>query len=244
MLEIRNVYKSYDQKNYVLKDISLDVLDGDIYAFIGHNGAGKTTLIKSIVGILPFEKGTIKIDGIDVALDSYEARKIISYIPDEPEAYDTMTGLEFLNFVADVFNISLSDRKERIEKYAKEFEIDKDLNTFIGSYSHGMKQKIIIISALIHEPKLIVMDEPFVGLDPKASFTLKNIMKDFVSNGGAIFYSTHVLETAEKLCNKIAVIKNGEIVKAGLMDVIVKDESLEEVFMEIYEEKGENEWYA
>ena len=236
MLEIRNVYKTYDNKNYALKDVSLDVNEGDIFAFIGHNGAGKTTLIKSIVGILPFEKGSIKIDGIDVNLDSFEAKKIISYIPDEPEAYDTMTGREFLNFVADAFNISLSDRKERIEKYAKDLEILGDLDTLIGSYSHGMKQKIIIISALIHNPKLIVMDEPFVGLDPKASFTFKNIMREFASEGGTIFYSTHVLETAEKLCNKIAVIKKGEIVKSGLMDVIIKDESLEQVFMEIYEE--------
>ena len=236
MIEIRNVYKTYDKQKYVLTDVSLDIEDGDIYAFIGHNGAGKTTLIKSIVGILPFEKGEIKINGIDVNQNPEESKKVIAYIPDEPEIYDSLTGLQFLNFVADAFNVSEVDRKERIEHYAQVFEMTEHLNNLVSSYSHGMKQKTIIMSALIHDPKVIIMDEPFVGLDPKASIILKQLMGDFVKNGGCIFYSTHVLDTAEKICNKIAVIKNGEIVKAGSRDVILKDESLEQVFMEIYGE--------
>ena len=221
-------------------DVSLDIEDGDIYAFIGHNGAGKTTVIKSIVGILPFEKGEIKINGIDVNQNPEESKKVIAYIPDEPEIYDSLTGLQFLNFVADAFDVSEVDRKERIEHYAEVFEMTEHLNNLVSSYSHGMKQKTIIMSALIHEPKVIIMDEPFVGLDPKASIILKQLMGEFVKNGGCIFYSTHVLDTAEKICNKIAVIKNGEIVKAGSRDVILKDESLEQVFMEIYGEGQKN----
>ena len=239
MIEIKNVYKTYDKQKYVLNDVSLEIEDGDIYAFIGHNGAGKTTLIKSIVGILPFEKGEILINGIDANKNAEESKKTIAYIPDEPELYDSLTGLQFLNFVADAFDVSEIDRKERIEHYAKVFEMTEHLNNLVSSYSHGMKQKIIIMSALIHNPKVIIMDEPFVGLDPKASIILKQLMSDFVKNGGCIFYSTHVLDTAEKICNKIAVIKNGEIVKAGSRDVILKDESLEQVFMEIYGE-GQN----
>ena len=237
MIEIKNVYKTYDKQKYVLNDVSLEIEDGDIYAFIGHNGAGKTTLIKSIVGILPFEKGEITINGIDVNQNPEESKKTIAYIPDEPEIYDSLTGLQFLNFVADAFDVSEIDRKERIEHYAQVFEMTEHLNNLVSSYSHGMKQKTIIMSALIHNPKVIIMDEPFVGLDPKASIILKQLMSDFVKNGGCIFYSTHVLDTAEKICNKIAVIKNGEIVKAGSRDVILKDESLEQVFMEIYEKK-------
>lgn len=240
MIEIKNVYKTYDKQKYVLTDVSLDIEDGDIYAFIGHNGAGKTTLIKSIVGILPFEKGEIKINGIDVNQNPEESKKVIAYIPDEPEIYDSLTGLQFLNFVADAFDVSEVDRKERIEHYAEVFEMTEHLNNLVSSYSHGMKQKTIIMSALIHEPKVIIMDEPFVGLDPKASIILKQLMGEFVKNGGCIFYSTHVLDTAEKICNKIAVIKNGEIVKAGSRDVILKDESLEQVFMEIYGEGQKN----
>ncbi|MCR5741697.1 MAG: ABC transporter ATP-binding protein [Gammaproteobacteria bacterium] len=239
MIEIKNVYKTYDKQKYVLNDVSLEIEDGDIYAFIGHNGAGKTTLIKSIVGILPFEKGEITINGIDVNQNPEESKKTIAYIPDEPEIYDSLTGLQFLNFVADAFDVSEIDRKERIEHYAQVFEMTEHLNNLVSSYSHGMKQKTIIMSALIHNPKVIIMDEPFVGLDPKASIILKQLMSDFVKNGGCIFYSTHVLDTAEKICNKIAVIKNGEIVKAGSRDVILKDESLEQVFMEIYGE-GQN----
>ena len=239
MIEIKNVYKTYDKQKYVLNDVSLEIEDGDIYAFIGHNGAGKTTLIKSIVGILPFEKGEIFINGIDVNQNPEESKKTIAYIPDEPEIYDSLTGLQFLNFVADAFDVSEIDRKERIEHYAQVFEMTEHLNNLVSSYSHGMKQKVIIMSALIHNPKVIIMDEPFVGLDPKASIILKQLMSDFVKNGGCIFYSTHVLDTAEKICNKIAVIKNGEIVKAGSRDVILKDESLEQVFMEIYGE-GQN----
>lgn len=233
MLSVKSVYKSYDGKKNALQNVSLEVESGDIFAFIGHNGAGKTTLIKSIVGLQPFDKGVIEINGINVKNHPFDTKKIVSYIPDEPDAFESLTGLEFLNFIADAYDVPLHIRKERIEKYANEFEMKEHLNSTIGSYSHGMKQKIVIISALIHDAKLLVMDEPFVGLDPKAAFTFKNIMKEFTSEGGAIFFSTHVLETAEKLCNRIAVIKNGEIVKGGKMEDVVSDESLEEVFMEL-----------
>ena len=238
MLIINNVSKSSDGKTKALNDVSLEVDSGDIYAFIGHNGAGKTTLIKSIVGIQSFDSGEILVDNLNVKDYANEVKKIISYIPDEPEAFDSLTGLEFLNFIADAYDVSIEDRKREIEKYAKEFEMEEHLKSTIGSYSHGMKQKIVIISALIHKTKLIVMDEPFVGLDPKASFTFKNIMREYVSNGGSIFFSTHVLDVAEKLCNKIAVIKNGEIIKSGRMDEVASDESLEQVFMELLEEKN------
>lgn len=236
MLEVKNVYKSYDGVKDVLKDVSLTVERGDIFAFIGHNGAGKTTLIKCIVGLLAYEKGEILIDSINVKENSLDVKKIIAYIPDNPEAYDNLSGLQFLNFIADCFDVNEEKRKERIEKYAAAFEMSEHMSTMIKSYSHGMKQKLIIISALIHNPKLLVLDEPFVGLDPEASYTLKNIMKEITDDGGAIFFSTHVLDTAEKICNKVAVIKDGEIIKQGTMEEVKKDESLEKVFMELIEE--------
>ena len=238
MLNVKSVYKSYDGKKNALSNVSLEVESGDIFAFIGHNGAGKTTLIKSIVGLQPFDKGVIEVNGIIVLEHPFDTKRIVSYIPDEPDAFESLSGLEFLNFIADAYDVSIEKRKERIEKYAKEFEMTEHLNSVISSYSHGMKQKIVIISALIHDAKLLVMDEPFVGLDPKAAFIFKNIMREFTNEGGAIFFSTHVLETAEQLCNKIAVIKNGEIVKDGKMEDIVSDESLEEVFMELLGEKN------
>lgn len=236
MLEINNVFKTYNGKDYVCKDISLEVESGDIFAFIGHNGAGKTTLIKCIVGLLSFEKGEILVDGVNVKENPKEAKKRIAYIPDNPDVYDSLSGLQFLNFIADCFDVSEKDRKERIEKYAEAFEMKDHLNTIIKSYSHGMKQKIVIMSALVHMPKLLILDEPFVGLDPQASFILKQIMNEIVQDGGAIFFSTHVLDTAEKICNKVAVIKQGEIVKIGTMKEVKQDESLENVFMELIEE--------
>lgn len=233
MLEIRNVYKSYDGKTDAIKDITLDIESGDIFAFIGHNGAGKTTLIKCIVGLLDFEKGSIKIDGIDVKENALDAKKIIAYIPDNPNIYESMSAIQYLNFIANAFNLSESERKEKIEYYANLLDLKSKLGDKISTYSHGMKQKLVIIGALIHSPKLLVLDEPFVGLDPEASFKIKNIFKEITESGTAIFFSTHVLETAEKLCNKVAVIRKGEVIRCGDMSIIKKDESLEEVFMEL-----------
>lgn len=233
MLEIRNVYKSYDGKKDAIKDITLDIESGDIFAFIGHNGAGKTTLIKCIVGLLDYDKGSIKIDGIDVKENLLAAKKIFAYIPDNPNIYETMSGIQYLNFISDAFNLSESERKEKIEKYSTILDLKSKLGDKISSYSHGMKQKLVIIGALIHSPKLLVLDEPFVGLDPEASFKIKNIFKELTEEGTAIFFSTHVLETAEKICNKVAVIRHGEVIKCGEMSVIKKDESLEDVFMEL-----------
>lgn len=233
MLEIRNVYKSYDGKTDAIKDITLDIESGDIFAFIGHNGAGKTTLIKCIVGLLDFEKGSIKIDGIDVKENALDAKKIIAYIPDNPNIYESMSAIQYLNFIANAFNLSESERKEKIEYYANLLDLKSKLGDKISTYSHGMKQKLVIIGALIHSPKLLVLDEPFVGLDPEASFKIKNIFKEITDSGTAIFFSTHVLETAEKLCNKVAVIRKGEVIRCGDMSIIKKDESLEEVFMEL-----------
>ena len=245
MLTIRNVYKSYNGKDDVLKDVSLDVEKGDIFAFIGHNGAGKTTLIKCIVGLLTFEKGEILINGINVKENIFDAKKCFAYIPDNPSIYETMTGIEFLNFIANCYDVSVEERKELIEKYATLFELKNNLGMKIKSYSHGMKQKLVIISALIHKPKLLILDEPFVGLDPEASFKLKNIFKEICENDGvAIFFSTHVLETAEKICNKVAIIRKGEVIKCGPMDVIRKDESLEDVFMELIEDHDEDKWIS
>lgn len=240
MLEVNQVYKSYDGKTEVLKNVSLTVNSGDIYAFIGHNGAGKTTLIKCIVGLLPFEKGEIKIDGINVMENPIKAKELLAYIPDNPDVYETLSGIQFLNFIADAFDVPEEKRKESIEKYADIFEMKDSLNTVIKSYSHGMKQKIVIMSALIHNPKLIVMDEPFVGLDPEATYNLKQIFKELTETGTAIFFSTHVLDVAEKICNKVAVIKNGEIVKEGMMEEVKHDESLEDVFMDLVEEEKKN----
>lgn len=233
MLEIINFSKVYPNGKVGAKDINLKVESGDIFAFIGHNGAGKTTTIKSIVGINNFTSGDIKINGISIKDKPIECKKMLAYIPDNPDIYPALTGIQYLNLIADFFKVEKDLRKTLIEKYSKLLELEDNLNSPISNYSHGMKQKLVLISAFIHSPKLIVMDEPFVGLDPKASFTIKNIMKDFVNDGGAIFFSTHVLEVAEKICNKVAIIKNGTIIKQGTMQEIKKDESLEEVFLEL-----------
>lgn len=232
MLKIDNLTKIYGDTKAV-DDLSLHIQPGEIYGFIGHNGAGKTTTLKSVVGILKFDEGEIYIDGKSVKLNPVECKKIISYIPDNPDLYDFMTGIQYLNFVADIYEVSAEKRSELIHKYAEMFEIEADLAGALSSYSHGMKQKLALISALIHEPKLIIMDEPFVGLDPKASHLLKQIMREICDNGGAIFFSTHVLEVAEKLCDKVAIIKNGKLIKSGTMEEVKGDESLESVFLEL-----------
>lgn len=232
MLRINNLTKTYGDKKAV-DDLTLHIQAGEIYGFIGHNGAGKTTTLKSVVGILGFDEGEIFIDGMSIKEKPLECKKIIAYIPDNPDLYDFMTGIQYLNFVADIFEIPATERLERIHKYADIFEIRNDLAQPLSSYSHGMKQKLAIISALIHNPKLIIMDEPFVGLDPKASHILKEIMREICADGGAIFFSTHVLEVAEKLCDKVAIIKNGRLIKCGTMEDVKGDESLESVFLEM-----------
>ncbi len=231
MLKLINFTKIYPNGKVGAKDINLDVCAGDIYAFIGHNGAGKTTTIKCIVGIQEVTNGDILIDGISIKTSPIECKKLMAYIPDNPDLYTTLTGIQYINLVADIYNVDISTRKQLTQKYATMLEIADELNNPISTYSHGMKQKLNLISAFIHSPKLLVLDEPFVALDPKASFLVKEIMKDFVSHGGAIFFSTHVLEVAEKLCNKVAIIKDGKIVKSGNMEDIKKDSSLEDVFL-------------
>lgn len=232
MLKIENYTKNYGEKAAV-KNLSLHIRAGEIYGFIGHNGAGKTTTLKAVAGILQFEEGEIYVDGTSVKADPLSCKKKIAYIPDNPDLYEFMTGIQYLNFVADIFGVSAQDRKERIRKYADLFELTPELAQSIGSYSHGMKQKLAIIAAWIHAPRLIVMDEPFVGLDPKAAHLLKGMMREFCDEGGAIFFSTHVLEVAEKLCDEIAIIKKGELIKAGTMEEVKGDTSLEEVFLEL-----------
>ena len=236
MLKIRNFTKCYDGKA-VVDDLSLEVAAGDIYAFIGHNGAGKTTTIKAACGILQFDAGDIFIDGMSVKEKPLECKKIISYIPDNPELYDYLSGVKYLNFVADIYGVGKADREERIRRYADIFGLTEDLAQPVSAYSHGMKQKLAIIAAWIHEPKLIIMDEPFVGLDPVASHTLKTMMREHCDKGGAIFFSTHVLEVAEKLCDKVAIIKNGKLVTCGDMETVKGDTSLEAVFLEL---EGDN----
>ena len=216
--------------------MSLHIAPGEIYGFIGHNGAGKTTTLKSVVGILQFDNGEIYIDGTSITADPLKCKKEIAYIPDNPDIYEFMTGIKYLNFVADIFGVSAADRQEKIRKYAEIFELSSDLAQPISTYSHGMKQKLAIISAWIHSPKLIIMDEPFVGLDPKAAHLLKGMMREICDNGGAIFFSTHVLEVAEKLCDKIAIIKEGKLVRSGTMEEVKGDDSLEAVFLELEEE--------
>ena len=232
MLKIRNFTKCYDGKA-VVDDLSLEVAAGDIYAFIGHNGAGKTTTIKAACGILQFDGGDIFIDGMSVKEKPLECKKIISYIPDNPELYDYLSGVKYLNFVADIYGVGKADREERIRRYADIFGLTEDLAQPVSAYSHGMKQKLAIIAAWIHEPKLIIMDEPFVGLDPVASHTLKTMMREHCDKGGAIFFSTHVLEVAEKLCDKVAIIKSGKLITSGDMETVKGDTSLEEVFLEL-----------
>lgn len=232
MLRIENLTKRYGDKKAV-DGLSLHIAPGEICGFIGHNGAGKTTTIKSCCGILNFDEGEVYINGISLKENPLECKKVLAYLPDNPDLYDFMSGIQFLNFTADVFGISALDRKERIERYASLFELKNVLAEPIGAYSHGTKQKLAIISALIHDPKLIIMDEPFVGLDPKASHAVKQLMRDICSRGGAIFFSTHVLEVAEKLCDKVAIIKNGRLITSGDMDTVKGDASLEAVFLEL-----------
>jgi ABC-2 type transport system ATP-binding protein len=235
MLTIEHLTKCYGGEVKAVDDLSLTVMPGDIYGFIGHNGAGKTTTLRSVAGILSFESGTIRVNGTSIAQDPIACKRQMAYIPDNPDIYEHLTGIQYLNFVADIYGVSAEDRDERIKKYADAFEMTPRLNDLIGSCSHGMKQKIALISALIHNPKLLLLDEPFVGLDPKAAHTLKGFMTELCQNGSAIFFSTHVLEVAEKLCNKIAIIKNGRLIAAGEMDKVKGDESLEKLFLELTE---------
>ena len=235
MLYIQYLTKRYGEKKAV-DDLSLHIAPGEIYGFIGHNGAGKTTTLKAVVGILPFEEGEITINGVSVKTDPLTCKRQLAYIPDNPDLYDYMTGSKYLNFIADIFSVGAEERQERIHKYADLFELTDDLAQPIAAYSHGMKQKLAIISAWLHQPKLIIMDEPFVGLDPKASHTLKGMMREVCDQGGAIFFSTHVLEVAEKLCDKVAIIKGGRLIRAGTMEEVKGDDSLEEVFLELEDE--------
>ncbi|MBQ4290594.1 MAG: ABC transporter ATP-binding protein [Clostridia bacterium] len=232
MLSIQHLTKTFGEKTAV-DDLSLEIAPGEICAFIGHNGAGKTTTLKSIAGIQSFDSGTVLIHGLSIKEQSLECKRMIAYIPDNPDLYDFMTGTKYLNFIADIYGVGLAERKERIERYAKDFELTEALSSPVSSYSHGMKQKLAIISAWIHEPKLILLDEPFVGLDPKASHLVKEMMREMCDNGGAIFFSTHVLEVAEKLCDKVAIISHGKLVRSGTMEEVRGDDSLEEVFLEL-----------
>ena len=234
MLQIEHLTKAYGEHKAV-DDLSLHILPGEIYGFIGHNGAGKTTTLKSVVGILQFDEGEILIDGVSIKEDPIACKKKLAYIPDNPDLYEFMTGIKYLNFIADIYGIDAGTRQERIRTLADAFELTKDLAQSIGAYSHGMKQKLAIISAWLHDPKLIIMDEPFVGLDPKAAYTLKEMMREVCDRGGAIFFSTHVLEVAEKLCDKIAIIKNGQLIRSGTMEEVKGDTSLESVFLELEE---------
>ncbi|MBQ3913402.1 MAG: ABC transporter ATP-binding protein [Lachnospiraceae bacterium] len=233
VLKITNYTKAYGKDKKACDNVSLTVSSGDIFGFIGHNGAGKSTTIRAVVGVLDFDEGSIEIDGHDVMKDPIACKEVTAYIPDNPDLYENLTGIQYLNFVADAFGISAADREARITDYAARFEIADALKNLISSYSHGMKQKVAIIGALIHEPKLLVMDEPFVGLDPKASYTLKEIMREMCAKGSAVFFSTHVLDVAERLCNRIAIIKKGKIVANGGMEELIGDKSLEEVFLEV-----------
>ena len=232
MLNIKNLTKTYGEKKAV-DDLTLHIAPGEIYGFIGHNGAGKTTTLKSVVGILQFDEGEITINGISIKDDPLACKKIIAYIPDNPDLYEYMTGIKYLNFIADIFGVSADDRRERIHKYADMFGLTADLAQPVSAYSHGMKQKLAIIAAWIHDPKLIIMDEPFVGLDPKAAHLLKGMMRELCDVGGAIFFSTHVLEVAEKLCDKVAIIKGGRLIRSGTMEEVKGDDSLEDVFLEL-----------
>ena len=236
MLKIEHLTKTYGEKKAV-DDLSLHIAPGEIYGFIGHNGAGKTTTLKSVVGILQFDAGEITIGGFSIRRNPLACKKMLAYIPDNPDLYDYMTGIKYLNFIADIFGVPAETRQERIRKYAGLFELTDDLAQPIAAYSHGMKQKLAIIAAWMHDPKLIIMDEPFVGLDPKASHLLKGMMREICDQGGAIFFSTHVLEVAEKLCDKVAIIKNGKLIRSGTMEEVKGDDSLEEVFLELEDEK-------
>ena len=235
MIEIKNVSKTYNGKKKVLKNVSFDIDSGEIFAFIGHNGAGKTTMIKSIIGILDFEEGDILIDGKSIRKEPIECKKIMAYVPDNPDLYENMKAIDFINFICDIYDVSESKRRENTLKYAKMFEIEDKLNDDIASFSHGMKQKIALIAALSHDPEILIMDEPFVGLDPKAVYDMKEIMRTMAKDGKTIFFSTHILDVAEKLCDRVAIINDGTIVKIGKMKDIKGDESLEQVFLELGE---------
>ena len=232
MLKIEHLTKAYGEKKAV-DDLNLHIAPGEIYGFIGHNGAGKTTTLKSVAGILQFDAGEIYIDGMPIKENPLECKRRFAYIPDNPDLYDYMTGIKYLNFIADIFGVGANERQARIRKYADAFELTDDLAQPIAAYSHGMKQKLAIISAWLHQPKLILMDEPFVGLDPKASHLLKEMMRQVCDEGGTIFFSTHVLEVAEKLCDKVAIIKSGRLIRSGTMEEVKGDESLEDVFLEL-----------
>ena len=240
MLEIKNYSFEYIKGKKVINKLSLKVEDGDICAFVGKNGAGKTTTIKSIVGINHINEGTIKLDGLNIEEKPLEYKNKIAFIPDNPILYEHLTGIQYLNFIADLYEITEKNREERIKKYGKEFELYNELGNLVSSYSHGMKQKLVLIGALVHDPKLYILDEPFVGLDPKSSFTLKKILKEKAKEGKIIFFSTHVLDVAEKLCNKIAIIKDGKLVVDGNMDKVTKDKSLEDIFMELISDDKAN----
>lgn len=233
MLEIIHFSKVYKKGQKAVDNLSLTVDAGDIYGFIGHNGAGKSTTIKAVAGILDFEEGEILVNGCSVKRDPLSCKKEIAYIPDNPDLYEHLTGIQFLNFIGDIFRVEDRDRTERIKKYGGRLELTAALGDLISSYSHGMKQKLAICGAMVHEPKLLILDEPFVGLDPKASYTLKEIMKEHCKKGNAIFFSTHVLDVAEKLCNKVAIIKEGRLAACGAMNQVVKEKSLEELFLEV-----------
>ena len=235
MLQIQHLTKTYGDKTAV-NDLSLHILPGEIYGFIGHNGAGKTTTLKSIAGILGFDSGDILVCGVSVRKEPIACKQRLAYIPDNPDLYDFMTGIQYLNFIADIFGVDAAKRQERIQKYGNLFELTSDLAAPISAYSHGMKQKLAIVSAWLHDPQLILMDEPFVGLDPKAAHTLKGMMREVCDAGGAIFFSTHVLEVAEKLCDKVAIIKGGRLIRSGTMEEVKGDDSLEDVFLELEEE--------
>ena len=232
MLQIEHLTKTYGEKKAV-DDLSLHILPGEIYGFIGHNGAGKTTTLKSVAGILRFDAGEIRIAGTSIRTDPLACKRKFAYIPDNPDLYDYMTGIQYLNFIANIFGVSAADRQVRIRELAERFELTNDLAQPIAAYSHGMKQKLAIISAWLHAPQLVVMDEPFVGLDPKAAHLLKGMMRELCDRGGAIFFSTHVLEVAEKLCDKVAILRAGKLIRSGTMDEVKGDDSLEEVFLEL-----------
>ncbi|CEI82865.1 ABC transporter [Oceanobacillus oncorhynchi subsp. incaldanensis] len=236
MLKANHVSKIYEDGTKAITDINLHVQSGDIYGFIGANGAGKSTLIKSIVGIHPFNEGEISIDGYSMKNDPVLCKKRMAYIPDTPDLYEHLTGMQYINFIADIFEVNLTERESSIEKYSSLFEMTGKLHHSIASYSHGMKQRIAIIAALVHQPSLFILDEPFVGLDPTASFQLKSLMQKHADNGGAVFFSTHVLEVAQKLCNKVAIIHNGKLVKNGLMEEVAGSKTLEDIFMEVRNE--------
>ncbi len=236
MIEIKNVTKKYGSKKAV-DNVSFDVNDGDIFAFIGHNGAGKTTLIKSMVGIHDFDSGDILIDGMSIKNNPVECKKLMAFVPDNPETYEHMKAIDYVNFICDMYDVDTKTREKNIKKYAKLFEMEDKLNDTIDSYSHGMKQKIVLISALAHNPKYLIMDEPFVGLDPKAVFDMKEVLNEMVKEKKIVFYSTHILDVAEKLCSRVAIIKEGKLIKSGSMKEIKGDKSLEKVFMELEESK-------